>query len=388
MKHLIAGVIASTLMAPVMAQQMNPAHPHNPAHHQKMHEKMHGKSVDASASSSPSVLPGYAPNADDKLQSWSAANQRVQEAGGWKAYAQEIAKDQATQTPALGETTLPVLTLERAIQQALDANPSLRQTIANIDSREETYPLLSPHQREAITQKERLIAGVKERYFAAVAAQERANYKRTINEAAAVAAEVALRMRKVGNLNFEHQGKDQLSFARTAIAWNNAALKATLAKEQLGLYLGHTGNEAAFSLPNKLPDLPHHFPAPSALTQLLLTERHAVAGAASSVPSSARIRSESRQALAEAENAYRIARHYKDEILPLRKKLSDENLLRYNGMLIGVFDLLSDARHQIEAVEGYLDALHAYWVADTRLTAVLVSLKEDSAQFRRNAWTR
>jgi len=36
MKHLIAGVIASTLMAPVMAQQMNPAHPHNPAHHQKM----------------------------------------------------------------------------------------------------------------------------------------------------------------------------------------------------------------------------------------------------------------------------------------------------------------------------------------------------------------
>ena len=48
--------------------------------------------------------------------------------------------------------------------------------------------------------------------------------------------------------------------------------------------------------------------------------------------------------------AYDIARHYRDEIVPLRKRIADENLLRYNGMLIGVFELLADARAQIASV--------------------------------------
>ena len=45
--------------------------------------------------------------------------------------------------------------------------------------------------------------------------------------------------------------------------------------------------------------------------------------------------------------AYDLARHYRDEVVPLRKRISEENLLRYNGMLIGVFELLADARDQI-----------------------------------------
>ena len=36
--------------------------------------------------------------------------------------------------------------------------------------------------------------------------------------------------------------------------------------------------------------------------------------------------------------------------MPLRKRIADENLLRYNGMLIGVFELLADAREQIASV--------------------------------------
>ena len=45
--------------------------------------------------------------------------------------------------------------------------------------------------------------------------------------------------------------------------------------------------------------------------------------------------------------AYDIARHYRDEIVPLRQTMAEENVLRYNGMLIGVFELLADARDQI-----------------------------------------
>ena len=54
-------------------------------------------------------------------------------------------------------------------------------------------------------------------------------------------------------------------------------------------------------------------------------------------------------------NEFRVARHYRDEVVPLRKVISEENQLRYNGMLIGVFELLADARSQIASVNGAID---------------------------------
>ena len=54
-----------------------------------------------------------------------------------------------------------------------------------------------------------------------------------------------------------------------------------------------------------------------------------------------------REAYVAYRTAYDLARHYRDEIVPLRKRIAEENLLRYNGMLIGVFELLADAREQI-----------------------------------------
>ncbi|MEJ7670534.1 MAG: TolC family protein [Casimicrobiaceae bacterium] len=68
---------------------------------------------------------------------------------------------------------------------------------------------------------------------------------------------------------------------------------------------------------------------------------------------------------------YDIARHYRDEVVPLRKRIADENTLRYNGMLIGVFELLADARVQIASVNAYLDALRDFWIAQTDLDLAL-----------------
>src|SRR5207248_2956764 len=67
--------------------------------------------------------------------------------------------------------------------------------------------------------------------------------------------------------------------------------------------------------------------------------------------------------------AYDIARHYRDDVVPLRKRIADENVLRYNGMLISVFELLEDARAQIASVNNYVEALRDFWIADTDLQA-------------------
>ena len=72
--------------------------------------------------------------------------------------------------------------------------------------------------------------------------------------------------------------------------------------------------------------------------------------------------------------AYDLARHYRDEIVPLRKLIADENLLRYNGMLIGVFELLADAREQIGSVVQAIEAQRDFWLADAALQGALIGI--------------
>ena len=83
-------------------------------------------------------------------------------------------------------------------------------------------------------------------------------------------------------------------------------------------------------------------------------------------------RSEVRTAYSAYRTAFDLARHYRDEVVPLRKRISDENLLRYNGMLIGVFELLADSREQVMSVSGYVEALRDFWLAQTGLQTALI----------------
>ena len=82
-------------------------------------------------------------------------------------------------------------------------------------------------------------------------------------------------------------------------------------------------------------------------------------------------RSQVRDAYAGYRSAYSIARHHRDEIVPLKKRISDEQLLRYNGMLISVFELLADAREQVASVNASIEAQRDFWIADSALQAAM-----------------
>lgn len=81
--------------------------------------------------------------------------------------------------------------------------------------------------------------------------------------------------------------------------------------------------------------------------------------------------------VAEAYAAYRathdLARRYRDQIVPLTKQIAEENLLRYNGMLIGVWDLLADTRGQIVSVNAAIQAQKDFWIAESNLQISLNS---------------
>ncbi len=83
-------------------------------------------------------------------------------------------------------------------------------------------------------------------------------------------------------------------------------------------------------------------------------------------------RSEARVAYATYRATYDIARYYQTRIVPLRRQVSAEVLLRYNGMLVDVFEVLIDERERISANIASLDALRDYHLAVADLQAALI----------------
>ncbi|WP_418125247.1 TolC family protein [Variovorax sp. 160MFSha2.1] len=81
--------------------------------------------------------------------------------------------------------------------------------------------------------------------------------------------------------------------------------------------------------------------------------------------------SEAREAWQGWNTAYALARRYRDEVLPLRRKVNEEMVLRYNGMLASVWELLGETRASMLAVNAGIEAQRDFWIADTDLQLVL-----------------
>jgi outer membrane protein TolC len=84
-----------------------------------------------------------------------------------------------------------------------------------------------------------------------------------------------------------------------------------------------------------------------------------------------RARSEAREAWHGWRIVYDLARHYRDEIVPLRRFIVDETQLRYNGMLASTWELLAEARNHNAPVNGAIAAQRDFWIADTDLQTTL-----------------
>ncbi|WP_374615457.1 TolC family protein [Thauera aminoaromatica] len=71
-------------------------------------------------------------------------------------------------------------------------------------------------------------------------------------------------------------------------------------------------------------------------------------------------------------SAYDLARHYRNEVVPLRQNITEESVLQYNGMLIGVFELLAAARSQSASAVQAIEAERDFWRAEAALKASLL----------------
>ncbi|MPY73993.1 MAG: TolC family protein [Alphaproteobacteria bacterium] len=84
------------------------------------------------------------------------------------------------------------------------------------------------------------------------------------------------------------------------------------------------------------------------------------------------IRSEARSAYRTYHASYDIARQYKTSILPLRKIISEEAVLQYNGMLIDEFELLTTVRETIASSIAAIEARRDFFIAEVDFQAALI----------------
>jgi outer membrane protein TolC len=274
-------------------------------------------------------------------------------------------------------------------------------------------------------------------WIEAVTAEERVRYLEQVQVAAEASSELASRMERAGNFSRLDRMRERVFHAETSARLARTRQDAVADRERLTRLMGLTGDDVAFRLPVRLPDLPASMPEFRDIEARALTGRLDVQAAKRDTErlagslgltratrfinvlelgpaatkedpepwkrgfevslqlplfdwGGARVaraeaiymqalhrvaetavnaRSEVREAYTAYHAAYDAAKQYRDEIVPLRKKIAEENMLRYNGMLISVFELLADAREQVGAVNAYIEALRDFWRSESDLQA-------------------
>jgi outer membrane protein TolC len=291
-------------------------------------------------------------------------------------------------------------------------------------------------------------------WFTAVSASESARYAEQVKEAAEASAELARRMAAVGNWPKLNLAREQAFYAEATVQLARARQAEASARERLARLMGLWGDDLAFQLPERLPELPQ---APrefgTDLEAQALAQRLDVQAARRDTEALARslgltkatrfvsllefglinnsetgqenqrgweveigipifdfgtartaraerlymqsvnrvaeaaiqARSEVRDAYAAYRTNFDVARHYRDEIVPLRKRISEEMVLRYNGMLASVFELLADSREQVAAVNAYIETLRDFWMAESDFQMALTGRSPGAMQTTRSA---
>lgn len=286
---------------------------------------------------------------------------------------------------------------------------------------------------------ERQALDTRRTWVEAVAAGQALEYARTVDAAAAAAADLAARRAKAGNLSRLDLMRAQLYAGEAGASLARATREAARAREALTRQLGLQGEDTRYTLPAHLPELP---PLPAQLPDVerialerrldVLGAKEAAAATAAdlgltrttrfinvldlgpmnqgathaptlhgydltiSLPlfdwgdarvakaeatymaalqhvadTAAGAQSEARDGYDGYRRAYDLARSYRDDIIPLRRRVAREVLLRYNAMQVGPEDLLADARDQADAVGAYIGALKDFWLAQATLEGAL-----------------
>jgi outer membrane protein TolC len=215
-------------------------------------------------------------------------------------------------------------------------------------------------------------------WVSAVAARQSARYLEDVVAAAEVSRDLMQSMRRVGNASELDALRGQRFYAEAIGHLTHAQATAAIERERLAQALGLWGPDAErMQLPDRLPDLPATAIGPEGLEARAIAQRfdlRAARVAGSAEEAAINARADLRTAWLSYRAAHELAQHARAAVVPLAERMSAEQLKRYNGMLIGVFDLIADAADRINTVNIALDAERSFWLAEIDLQQALTGV--------------
>ncbi|WP_395624330.1 TolC family protein [Sphingomonas daechungensis] len=285
----------------------------------------------------------------------------------------------------------------------------------------------------------RFALDVRRAHASAVAARQISDLTESLKTASEASAELGRRMARVGNWPRLSEYREAAALGEVSVQAARARQLASVARERLTRLLGIWGDDAAYRLASKLPNLPSKLSAlenaeastidgrfdirsinfdiaaevrefeidgyedglrSAGLRFVEVPPSRALDGGKETVPINVPVfdlrsqagqgkaakfmalltqasglsisaRADAREAVAAWRTAYDIARHYNDHMVPLQGRIIEESVQRYNGMLIGVFDLLADVRQRSAVEIAAVEAARDYWIAAADLRNAL-----------------
>ncbi|WP_159713279.1 TolC family protein [Geminicoccus flavidas] len=211
-------------------------------------------------------------------------------------------------------------------------------------------------------------------YYGAVAAAQLAAMFDQALEAETAAAELVNEQYRAGTVSRYDQAQQHLVYAKTYKEAAEAKRDAVAAREALNRRLELWGEQTAWALPDRLPDLPNARPELGDVEAFAITQSPAAyIGRASTEQreAGALLRSEVREAYHRMLTAYDLAKYQRDVVVPLTDTALTEMQLNYNAMLDDVYGLLEASNVQIEAGRDYVTTLTDFWAAHAELTQKL-----------------
>lgn len=297
------------------------------------------------------------------------------------------------------------LTANAAVRIALLQNPELQAALGSEGlSITDATGAATPAKLRAQQAITVLSAQAFKAWVNAVAATHNAQLLREAKATAEASGELTRRLVRAGNVSKLTQAQSQAVLSDAALALVRAEQAAFAARETLTVTLGLWGEATQFALPAALPALPAQamdLPdvearAVNARTDLQLAALQWQRKQQSTVPDSAdalwdamgdaarvrtqavQLRSQARAAYFSYRSSWDLATHMTQDVLPLRQFIQDELVLRYNGMLTSVFDVLADRQTQTLAQTASVAAQRDFWLAHANLQALLAGAPLDA----------
>ena len=199
-------------------------------------------------------------------------------------------------------------------------------------------------------------------WIEAVAARKVLRFREAALTSAEAGEELGRRMVSIGNWSPLQATPFQLATATARMELRRAQLAARQAEGALLNLLGLGGQIVVVALPEELPPLPTE-----AMTREFWAQRLDAVQAHLPGMTATRNRVASYMAFDVYSASHELTRISRDDVLRLRRYITEETVLHYNGMLKSVWDLLGEVGNQAVAEVDAIDAQRDFWLAEADL---------------------